>query len=68
MIFGALQYAKLTKQGIYILYVDFKISIDHAGLLIIMEDLGFTIIEDIYTNATTTFVGPTIGTTPPVHI
>jgi hypothetical protein len=76
MLLSTLEDAKYTNQDIYILYIDFKNafgSIDHARLLAIMEDLGYPkdLVEltgNIYTNATTTFVGESFGKTKPVKI
>lgn len=69
MILAALEDAKLTHQGIYILYIDFNNafgSINHLRLLAIMEDLGYltnevSLIGIIYTKASTTFISPTLA-------
>lgn len=61
----ALEDAKLTSQNIYIFYIDLKnalCSIDHARLLAIMENLGYSqdavaMVGNIYFQSTTTYVG-----------
>jgi hypothetical protein len=76
LIIATLEDAKYTKQDIYILYIDFKNafgSIDHARLLIVMEDIGYPIdaislIGNIYTDSTTSFLGTNFGTTQPINI
>lgn len=73
MIIGALEDAILTNKDIYLTYIDFQNafgSIDHAGLLVIMEDLGYPvdeveIIGNIYEVSITFFTGNHFGTTPP---
>lgn len=53
--------AWLTKQDLFMLYVDFTCAfnmVDHDKLLMIMYDLGFPadyidVIKDLYANATT---------------
>ena len=71
-IIATLEEAKLTNKDIYLTYIDFRNafgSIDHARLLVIMEDLSYPldaveIIGNIYTNSTTSFMGSHFGTTP----
>ena len=56
LLIATLEDARLTNQGIYILYIDFKNAfgfIDHPKLLAIMKDLGYptdsiNLIENIY--------------------
>jgi hypothetical protein len=70
-----LEDAKLTKQDIYLLMVDFSEAfdtIDHDKLLHIMYDLGFPtdaieVTKNLYTGATTTIQTPH-GNTPPIHM
>ena len=75
-LIAALEDAKFTNQDIYILYIDFKNafgSIDHPRLLAIMTDLGYpedvvTVIGNIYSQSTTTYVGGHFGKTHPIPI
>ena len=75
-IIATLEDTKLTTKDIYLTYIDFRNafgSIDHARLLAIMEDLGYPldaveIIDNIYTDSTTSFTGSYFGTTPPINI
>ena len=58
------------------MYIDFKNafgSIDHARLLAIMIDLGFpndtvTLVGNIYSQSTTTYIGEHFGKTHPTPI
>lgn len=62
---AVLEDAQFTKQDIYLLYIDFKYafgSIDHARLLVIMEDLGYPkyvvkFVGNIYSHSNTIFIG-----------
>ena len=73
---AVLEDARLTKQDIYIIYIDFKNafgSIDHARLLAIMTDLGYpqdvvALVGNIYSQSTTTFIGKYFDKTQPIHI
>ena len=73
---ATLEDARSTNNDIYITYIDFRNvfgSIDHARLLALMEDLGYSrdaveLIGNIYTNSTTSFKGNHFGKTPPMHI
>jgi hypothetical protein len=72
----ALEDAKFTFQGIYILYIDFKNalgSIDHIGPLPIMKDLGYpqdieALVRNIYSQSTTTCTWELFGRTQPIPI
>ena len=65
LLIAALEYARLTNQDIYILYIDFKNtfgSIDQARLLAIMKDLGYptnatNLIGNIYLQSSTIYLG-----------
>ena len=75
-IIAALKDARFTNQDIYILYIDFKNafgSIDHARLLAIMKDLGYSLdavalVGNIYSQSITTFTGKHFGKTQPIPI
>jgi hypothetical protein len=75
-LIAALEDARFTNQDIYILYIDFKNafgSIDHARLLAIMKDLGYpldavTLVGNIYSHSTTTFIGNHFDKTQPIPI
>ena len=66
VLVGLLEDAKLSKQDIWVLYIDFTNafgSVDHPRLLAILEDLGFPedtvrIVKNLYTDARTTFTTP----------
>ena len=66
MLLGVLEDAKLTKQDIYLLYVDFTNafgSVDHPRMIALLEDLGFpsdcvNIVGNLYTGARTAFITP----------
>ncbi len=70
---NALEDAALTRQNIYMLFVDFSSAfnnINHDQLLQIMCDLGFThdavrVIRDLYTGAQTRIV-TNFGTSQPI--
>ena len=72
----ALEDARFTNQDIYISYIDLKNafgSIDHARLLVIMQDLGYpldavALIGNIYAQSTTTFTGEHFGKILPIPI
>jgi hypothetical protein len=66
MLPGVLEHTKLTKQDIYLLYVDFTNafgSVDHQRMIALLEDLGFpsncaNIVGNLYTGAGTAFITP----------
>ena len=66
MLLGVLEDAKLTKQVIYLLSVDFTNafgSVDHPRMIALLEDLGFPadcvgIVGNMYTGAMTAFITP----------
>jgi hypothetical protein len=76
MLIVALEDSKLTKQDIYLLYIDLKNvigSIDHVKLLAIMANLGYphdaiNLIGNIYTHSSTSFFGTYFGRINSVHI
>ena len=66
MLLGVLEDAKLTKQDIHLLYMDFTNafgSVDHPRMIALLEDLGFPadcvdIVGNMYTGARTAFITP----------
>ena len=76
LLIAALEDARFTNQDIYLLYIDFKNafgSLDHARLLAITNDLGYpedavTLVENIYSNSNTIFIGENFGKTKPIPI
>ena len=63
LLIATLEDARFIKQGIYILYIDFKNafgSLDYARFLAVINDLGYlenavTLIGNIYSHSNTIF-------------
>ena len=75
LLIAELEDAQFTNKDIYLLYIDFNTfgSIDHAQLLAIMKDLGYsenaiTLVSNIYSHSNTIFIEEHFGKTQKIPI